>query len=94
MFLEAGEEEGRHQDFPGHAGTGDMNSKENICKKIVEIVTVSSMVFMLLSDYFYIQNKHKWQNMGIVWTVIVNTLFYKYFVSTQVCVTGIGLFFS
>lgn len=60
MFLEDGEEEGRHQDFPGHAGTGGINSKENICKKITEmIVTVSSTVFMLLSDYVCIQNKHE-----------------------------------
>lgn len=61
-FLEAGEEEGRDEDFPGHAGTGGMDTKENICKQIIEIVAVrkwfvSSMVFMFSSDYFCISMK-------------------------------------
>lgn len=98
-FLETGKEERRDQDFPGHAGTAGMDTKENICKKIVERVAVrkwlvSSTVFMLPSDYFCIQNKDERQNMGIVWVVIFNTLLYKYFVTAWVCIIGIGLFFS
>lgn len=98
-FLEAGEVEGGDQDFPGHVGTGRMDTKENICKKVVEIVAmrkwlVSSMVFMLPSGYFCVQNKHERQNTGIVWVVIFNTLLYKYFVTACVCIIGVGLFFS
>lgn len=75
----------RDLDFPGHMGTRGMNTKKNICKKIAETVAeelkVSSTVFMLSSDYFYIRNKHEKQNMGIVWVVNFNTLVCKYFVT-------------
>ena len=99
MFLEAGEKEGRDQNFPGHAGTRGIDTKENICKKIVEIVTVrkrlvSSMVFILPSGYFCIQNKHERHNMSTIWEVFFNTLLYKYFVTAWVCIIGVGIFFS
>lgn len=99
VFLEDGEKENRDQDFPGHAGTRGMDTRQNTYRKIVEIVAVRkwlvlSMVFMLPSDYFCIQSKHERQAMNIVWVAIFNTLLYKYFVTACVCIIGVVLFFS